>query len=277
MTTPHPNPEFKIETYHIAPTDLIPNSGWPLIVYRQFYPFDELKISTKFYDLLLSNDWHPKWIYQYGETQRSHYHPTAHEVMAVLSGSARIRFGAADLSQDPLQSLEDPKYFEKGGITLDAQKGDVFLLPAGLAHKTHYARPSAPFLLLTPEGRATMEVNSEYREKLREVEERGIEGFAMMGGYPKGYQPGYFAVGGEGALEYSRVWSIPPSKLDPLLGDSEMGTKGLWKGQGGYPKTSIEKETTPKEKPDWVVPFPEKGSWRADLRNIDQLEEKLAT
>ncbi|WWC69968.1 uncharacterized protein I206_103912 [Kwoniella pini CBS 10737] len=273
------NPNFKIETYNIPPTDLIPNSGWPLIVYREYYNFEDEDLSIKFFDLLLKNEWQPKWIYQYGNSQRSHYHPTSHEVMLVLSGEAKIKFGSGDLTSNINESLKKGK-FELGGIILNAKKGDIFLLPAGLSHKTFNTKPLNSFKLLTPNGTKTMTLES--KKKLKEIKEINKEkGFIMMGGYPFNFLPGKFSVGGEGALEFSKVWSIPKPNFDPILGNSILGLNYLWKGNNAFPITNTkinnenENETLPKDKLDYLIPFPEINSWRADLVNIDSLEEKI--
>ncbi len=67
----------------------------------------------------------------------SHFHSTSHEVLAVFSGSARLCFGG---EQNP-QRVEPV-----------VEKGDVMIVPAGVAHRL--------------------------------LEDRG--GFQMVGSYPKG-------------------------------------------------------------------------------------------
>ena len=62
-----------------------------------------------------SNRWGRSWrngIYPY-----HHYHSTAHEVLGVYKGNARVQFGG-----------------EKGPI-LAVETGDVVIIPAGVAHK----------------------------------------------------------------------------------------------------------------------------------------------
>ena len=61
------------------------------------------------------NDWEGCWrngIYSY-----HHYHSTAHEVLGVASGMARVQLGGDE------------------GIVLNLEAGDALLIPAGVAHK----------------------------------------------------------------------------------------------------------------------------------------------
>lgn len=209
-------------TYNLRPTVLIPNSRYPLIHYRGILAPSSRSIATRFYDLLSKNQWQPQWIFHYGETQRSHYHSFAHECMVVLTGRATIRFGVGDTVEDMIENTYETGK-EEGGIELEAQAGDVFIIPAGVAHKTFAPQQDAGFTLLTPgDGHG---LPSDIRNNLDGIE---LSGFTMMGSYPAEGGGWNFAVGGEGAAAYADVWAIPPPKLDPILGDSEEGLRALW-------------------------------------------------
>lgn len=99
--------------------------------------------------MFTQNGWDVQWIFRYGQTQLSHYHSKAHECMAVLSGTARIRFGVADTLEDLDQNTYGSAW-ENGGIEVAAEAGDVLIIPAGVAHKTYDTKPEAEFKLLTP-------------------------------------------------------------------------------------------------------------------------------
>lgn len=102
-------------TRHMLPEDgSFPNNGLlPLMKYHQAFQLSETEETIR--EILETNSWINTWvngIYDY-----HHYHSTAHEVLVVLKGSARVQFGGPN------------------GITLPLEKGDVVVIPAGVAHK----------------------------------------------------------------------------------------------------------------------------------------------
>ncbi|KAK5100962.1 hypothetical protein LTR70_001000 [Exophiala xenobiotica] len=214
--------EVVVKKYFLEPTALIPNSPQPLLHYPQLLKdkCNPAKIHQQFDE----NDWRTQWVFRYGPTQESHYHSRIHECMVVLSGKATIRFGVADTSDD----LEESTYrgaCEQGGVTIDAQAGDVFVIPAGVAHKTHNTSPGAAFALLTPgKGRGIEATNQKGA-----LEKVNLSGFTMMGAYPKNCGTWDFSVGGEDVGDFEATWSVPKPEKDPLLGAAEQGIRGQWK------------------------------------------------
>ena len=208
----------QVKSFQLPPTSLIPNSSRPLLHYPGFLSSDEKKITVEAYDLFSQNGWQTQWIYRYGPTQPSHYHSKVHECMAVLSGSATIRFGVADTVTDQDEGKED------GGIEVLAQAGDVFVLPAGVAHKTFNTGPSSSFKLLTP-GDGHHIAAEDPRQALLNTT---LSGFTMMGAYPKEGGAWDFAEGGEHKGDYERIWSVAKPENDPLLGKAEEGLCGQW-------------------------------------------------
>lgn len=215
----------QVKKYHIGPTPLIPNSPHPVLHYPAFLPpsADE-PIASRFHHLLTQHGWQPQWIFRYGATQRAHYHTAVHEAMVVLTGTATIRLGVADTTEDMTANThgDDTKGWEEGGVEVTARAGDVFVIPAGVAHKTYDTQPAAEFRLLTP-GDGHHGVDS---GRLGEVE---LNGFTMLGAYPVAGGQWDFAEGGEGREVFEKAWAVPPPRLDPVLGDSEEGVCGLWK------------------------------------------------
>jgi uncharacterized protein YjlB len=143
-----------------------------------------------------------------------HYHSSAHECMVVLTGTARIRFGVADVPEG-----DSPTGKEEGGIEVDANPGDVFILPAGTAHKTFNTIPESSLKLLTPGDGHAVDL-----EGLKAVKP---DGFTMMGAYPEGSDWDH-AVGGESEGAFEEVWSVPKPSRDPVLGDQAGGLCELW-------------------------------------------------
>lgn len=216
----------EVKKYHLPPTALIPNSPYPLLHYPGLLSSQlesSSNIAPQVHSLFAQNGWKTHWIFRYGHTQESHYHRHTHECMAVLSGTATIRFGVADTDPD-LEASTHGNGKEEGGIEVYAQAGDVFILPAGLAHKTHDTSPAAPFALLTPGNAKGVEAD----DPLEALEKIQLDGFTMLGAYPDGGQWDY-AIGGEDAGQYDQVWKVPKPQSDPVLGSDEMGLVGMWK------------------------------------------------
>jgi uncharacterized protein YjlB len=203
-----------IKTYHLPPTALVPNSPRPLIHYRNLFPNPQDRSPTTLHHRFASNGWSTQWIWRYGKDQTSHYHSSAHECMVVLTGTARIRFGVADVSDH----ASPERSSEEGGVEIEARAGDVFILPAGIAHKTYETAPVAELKLLTPGDGHAVEV-----EGLEGVE---LTGFTMMGSYPDGSE-WTFNVGGD-SEDYQQVWDVPKPEKDPVLGDESEGLCTLW-------------------------------------------------
>ena len=213
----------EVTKYYLPPTALIPNSPQPLLYYPKLLFTNPSESPLSVYDTFSSNGWQAQWIFRYGPTQDSHYHSAAHECMAVLSGSARIRFGVADTTSD----LEDSTHGsgkEADGVEIDASRGDVFVLPAGTAHKTFDTRPDAEFKLLTP-GAGKDVRPEDMRHALAEIE---LDGFTMLGAYPRGGSSWDFATGGEHVGKYEEVWSVQKPENDPVLGKAVEGLCGQW-------------------------------------------------
>ncbi|KAK3175533.1 hypothetical protein K4F52_010189 [Lecanicillium sp. MT-2017a] len=207
---------IQVNKFFLPPTDLIPNSPRPLLQYKKVLqtPANASHCDpVEVYDLFNDNGWKVSWIFRYGATQKSHFHSQAHECMAVLSGAARIRFGVADTSAD-LDENTHGTAWEAGGVELDAEAGDVFVIPAGVAHKTYNTQPSAEFALLTP-GRGHGLGTDDPKAALKKIT---LDGFTMMGAYSGGDWD-FVEAGGN----YEQVWAVPKPECDPVLGKDERG------------------------------------------------------
>ncbi len=89
------------------------NADLPVIVYKAFPP-GQRDVAT-IEKLFKRNHWENAWrngVYSY-----HHYHSTAHEVLAIYAGSISLQLGGQE------------------GHVVALQKGDVVVIPAGVAHK----------------------------------------------------------------------------------------------------------------------------------------------
>jgi uncharacterized protein YjlB len=122
-TVPGPNTDYLKPTaildFHLGYDGDIPNNPLPLLIYQGAIKLPDRDPAGFVEKLLAANQWGESWrdgIYSY-----AHYHSTAHEVLAIFSGSARVHFGG------------------RNGIAQTLRAGDVVIIPAGVAHKRHGA------------------------------------------------------------------------------------------------------------------------------------------
>ncbi|EXJ73199.1 uncharacterized protein A1O5_02959 [Cladophialophora psammophila CBS 110553] len=217
----------EVKKYYLPPTALIPNSPQPLLHYPGLLSSVDSShesFASKAHDLFTANGWETQWIFRYGPSQRSHYHSGVHECMAVLTGTATIRFGVADTVSD-LEESTHGSGKEEGGIEVPARAGDVFILPAGTAHKTFNASPVTEFKLLTPGDGHAVAGEGSVKDTLASIE---LSGFTMIGAYPKGGGQWDFAKGGEDVGKFEKVWSVAKPENDPVLGKADQGLCGQW-------------------------------------------------
>lgn len=108
----HHKPEYVSRIFHddgIFPN----NSPLPLIILNS--PLQSSAITPELFERIFTdNGWPAAW--RNGLYDFHHYHSTAHEVLGVYLGWVRACFGGP------------------GGETLEAHKGDVIVIPAGVSH-----------------------------------------------------------------------------------------------------------------------------------------------
>jgi len=110
---PKPNPPDMLQA-RLADNGPIPNNWLPLVLYRRVFTA-ESGGPEDFEQLFAANGWVGSWrngIYPY-----HHYHSTAHEVLGIVEGAARVQVGG------------------EGGTIQDVRAGDVLVIPAGVGHK----------------------------------------------------------------------------------------------------------------------------------------------
>ena len=91
-----------------------PNSALPLLYYRAAIAKEDASPEAM-EALFAAGGWPPAW--RYTVYPYHHYHSTAHEVLGIASGSARLQLGG-------------PK-----GRAFDVSAGDVIVIPAGVVHQ----------------------------------------------------------------------------------------------------------------------------------------------
>ena len=94
----------------------IPNNPrLPLLIYTDALQLPAQDAANICEQVIGSNGWGGSW--RNGIYSFHHYHSTAHEVLAVARGTARVHFGG------------------ESGPKIDVKPGDVVVIPAGVGHK----------------------------------------------------------------------------------------------------------------------------------------------
>jgi uncharacterized protein YjlB len=93
----------------------IPNSRYPLLVYRQAFSARNEAGASWLESRFAENNWTNSW--RNGVYAFHHYHSTSHEVLGVYAGSALLHLGG------------------EAGQRVRVQAGDILVIPAGVGHK----------------------------------------------------------------------------------------------------------------------------------------------
>jgi uncharacterized protein YjlB len=118
--------------YHIHDNGVFPNNTLPVILYKSVFELPLLNPGGFIITEFKNNSWENAWkngVYDY-----HHYHSTAHEVLGIYRGNAKLLLGGED------------------GIVIEAEQGDALVIPAGVSHKN--ISPGAKFKCVGayPEG-----------------------------------------------------------------------------------------------------------------------------
>ena len=106
---------MKLLQYFLKDDGRFPNSHLPVLVYKKGIRLPLFFKAQKVRKLFSRHHWTNNW--RNGVYTFHHYHSNTHEVMGVIRGSATIKLGGED------------------GLEIRIEKGDVILIPAGVAHK----------------------------------------------------------------------------------------------------------------------------------------------
>ena len=121
----------KIETHLFADDGTVPNNRLPLVLYRGALGSDG-DLATRCEEMFEANGWPGAW--RNGIYGHHHYHSTAHEVLGIARGSAKVQLGG------------------EAGATVELRMGDVVVIPAGVAHKRERASSDLLVIGAYPKG-----------------------------------------------------------------------------------------------------------------------------
>jgi len=154
---------------------IFPNNKFPVLVYKDLGKLTAVEEASNIEKIFMKNGWGNSW--RNGIYDFHHYHSTAHEVLGVYSGSANVLLGG-----------------EKNGEKFYLEKGDVIIIPAGVAHKL--------------------------------IE--SSEDFAVVGAYPEGqsWDMNYGKEGERPAVDQN-IKNVPYPEMDPVFGETGPLTK-MW-------------------------------------------------
>src|SRR6266542_1482962 len=123
-----------VETYRFADDGVVPNNpALALVVYRGVLAEggDRAAACERRF---AAHGWPDAW--RNGIYGHHHYHSTAHEVLGIAAGSARVRLGG------------------EGGRSVELHAGDVVAIPAGVAHKRESASADLLVIGAYPRGQS---------------------------------------------------------------------------------------------------------------------------
>lgn len=128
----HLAPEPEVLAQELTDDGVFPNSRLPLLLYRNAVTLPDHDPAAAFERLFAANGWTRSW--RNGIYPFHHYHSTAHEVLGIYRGWARVQLGGED------------------GVVHEVHAGDVIIIPAGVAHKNLGASADLGVVGAYPQG-----------------------------------------------------------------------------------------------------------------------------
>jgi uncharacterized protein YjlB len=119
------------ETHLFVDDGIVPNNPLPLVLYRGALGSDG-DLAARCEQMFNAHGWPNPW--RNGIYSHHHYHSTAHEVLGIARGSARVRLGG------------------ENGASVELHAGDVVVIPAGVAHKREAASSDLLVIGSYPKG-----------------------------------------------------------------------------------------------------------------------------
>jgi len=103
------------QKYYLKDDGIFPNNKLPVLFYPDILSLPSLFAPAFIRNVFERNGWLNAW--KSGIYTFQHYHSNTHEVMGAYKGRTTLQLGG------------------ENGITLEFKKGDVLIIPAGVAHK----------------------------------------------------------------------------------------------------------------------------------------------
>jgi uncharacterized protein YjlB len=91
------------------------NPNLPVLIYRNILQLPVFFPGYRVQCIFEKNNWKNAW--KSGIFTYHHYHSNTHEVLGIIKGATRLQFGG------------------EHGVIISVHKGDVVVIPAGVAHK----------------------------------------------------------------------------------------------------------------------------------------------
>jgi uncharacterized protein YjlB len=126
-------PKYDLEKYYLKDDGIFPNSELPVLFYKGVLSLPALMPGYYIRRLFQKNNWTNSW--RDGIYTHHHYHSITHEVIGVCQGQTTLLLGGDE------------------GIKVNLEKGDVLVLPAGVAHKNLFAKDQIKCIGAYPEGK----------------------------------------------------------------------------------------------------------------------------
>jgi len=104
-----------LRKYYLKDDGIFPNNKLPVLYYPNILSLPPLFAATFIRNLFHRNGWSNAW--RSGIYTFHHYHSNTHEVMGVYKGETTLLLGGEQ------------------GIRLVVKRGDVLIIPAGVAHR----------------------------------------------------------------------------------------------------------------------------------------------
>jgi uncharacterized protein YjlB len=159
-------PDYTLITYTIKSTKRFPNNDFlPVLHYKNVLKLGLIFNGWHIRQLFRKNGWYNAWrdgIYDF-----DHYHSNTHEVMGAFRGKTEVRLGGED------------------GQKILLEKGDVLIIPAGVAHCN-----------LTPKRK-----------------------FKCIGAYPHGLEYDMCQGTHERSKALENIKRVPVPEKDPVMGN----------------------------------------------------------